>query len=150
MEQHLLALFQSMYEKQDVLSKLTDQKLYSQMTPSEVHCLAAINTIVDANVTDLATHLHMTCGAVSKITKKLTSKKLIESFQKPGNKKEKYFRLTEQGKQVDAQHTKAHAAWLKRDTKFLETISSGDKAVIKNFLEKFNSYLEATIEEKIK
>ena len=35
----------------------------------------------------------MTRGAISKITKKLIKKGIIESYQKPDNKKEIYFRL---------------------------------------------------------
>lgn len=48
----------------------------------------------------------MTRGAISKLTKKLIKKGLIVSYQKPDNKKEIYFRLTEQGKVINKVHEK--------------------------------------------
>lgn len=148
MEKGLLALFQAIYEKQDMLSKLTDRVLYSSMGYSEIHCLAAIDALDEPNTTLLADHLRMTRGAVSKIIRKLLDKGLIEVFQQPGNKKEKYHRLTRRGKTANDRHTKAHKAWEKRDLKFLQDISDVDKAVVSDFLDRFNSYLEQVIEEK--
>lgn len=148
MGKRLLALFQAIYEKQDMLSKLTDRVLYSSMGYSEIHCLAAIDKLDEPNTTLIADHLRMTRGAVSKIIRKLLDKGLIEVFQQPGNKKEKYHRLTTHGKAVNERHTKAHKAWEKRDRKFLQDISVADKAVVSAFLDRFNSYLEQVIEEK--
>ncbi|MDF2935735.1 MAG: transcriptional regulator, MarR family [Paenibacillaceae bacterium] len=59
-----------------------------------------IGNHADSNVTKLAESFYMTRSAISKITKKLMEKGLIDSYQKPENKKEIYFRLTEQGRRL--------------------------------------------------
>ncbi|MHB8072679.1 winged helix DNA-binding protein [Desulfosporosinus fructosivorans] len=46
----------------------------------------------------------MTRGAISKITKKLTSKDAISSYQKEDNRKEVYFRLTDYGELLYKKH----------------------------------------------
>jgi Transcriptional regulators len=148
MENRLLSQFQAIYEKQDMLSKLTDHVLYSSMGYSEIHCLAAIDQMDEPNTTAIADRLRMTRGAASKITKKLTGRGLVEIFQSPGNKKEKYHRLTAEGKVANERHTKAHKAWERRDLKFLRGISAEDKVVVSTFLDRFNNYLEQVIEEK--
>ena len=58
--------------------------------PSEVHYIEYIGKNEDFNVTKLANDFYMTRGAISKLTKKL-----IESYQKPENKKEIYYKFTE-------------------------------------------------------
>ena len=57
----------------------------------------------------------MTRGAISKITKKLIKKGVIESYQKSDNKKEIYFRLTKSGKAVYEIHENLHKKFQKRD-----------------------------------
>lgn len=148
MEQNILVQLQELYEKQDMLSRLTDHVLYSDTGLSELHCLAAITRLSEPNSTQIAAHLKMTRGAVSKIIKKLADKKLIEVFQKPDNKKEKYFRLTKQGDDADQRHTKAHYAWEQRDSQFLQSIPDSEMRIVSSFLTRFNHYLEQIIEEK--
>lgn len=148
MEKPILEKFQALYEKQDILSKLTDDKLYTDISYSEVHCLAAIAELDEPNASAVVEYMHITRGAVSKIVKKLASKDLIEIFQKENNKKEKYYRLTKQGRLINARHTKAHNTWLERDIKFLQNIPTKDKDIISNFLDSFNSYLAELIKEK--
>ena len=63
--------------------------------PSEVHCIEAIQELNEPNVRRLTEALFMTRGAVSKLTKRLEQRGLIESYKNPDNKKEVYFRLTE-------------------------------------------------------
>lgn len=148
MERELLEQFQVLYENQDMLSRLTDQALFSNMGYSEIHCLEVVDGLGEPNASAVAVALRMTRGAVSKIIKKLAGKELIEIFQKPGNKKEKYYRLTRQGKAANRRHSKAHEAWQQRDSQFLAGIPPEDKAVVQSFLQRFNRYLEDLIQEK--
>ena len=67
--------------------------------PSEIYCIAYVGNDEDSNVTKLAESFNMTRGAISKLSKKLIEKGLIESCQKPDNKKV-YFKLTERGKNL--------------------------------------------------
>lgn len=57
-----------------------------------MHCIEYIGKNEDSNVTNLANDFYITRAAISKLTKKL-----IESCQKPENKKEIYYKFTENG-----------------------------------------------------
>ncbi len=81
---------------------------------SEVHCIDYIGRNADSNVTKLAESFYMTRGAISKLTKKLIKKGVIQSYQKPDNKKEIYFRLTEPGKAIYKIHEELHKEFRER------------------------------------
>ena len=91
--------------------------------PSEVHCIEYIGRNADTNVTKLAESYYVTRGAISKITKKLIKKGLIESYQKQNNKKEIYFRLTEQGKVINHVHEELHKEFQERDKAVFEQVT---------------------------
>lgn len=150
MESSMIKQLQMLYEKQDILSKLRDHTLYTNLNLSEVHCLEVIYRLDTPNASEIGVNLQVTRGAVSKIIKKLVSKGFVETFQKPENKKEKFHRLTEQGIIIAKKHRQAHEEWEKEDLQFIDTIGEIDKEIVENFLKKFNSYLEQLIEEKTK
>ena len=58
-----------------------------------MHCIEAIHELDNPNVRSLTEQLFMTRGAISKLTKRLQSKKLIESYQNEHNKKKFIFDL---------------------------------------------------------
>ncbi len=99
-EDQLIRDFRVVYNKMVFLNKFKMEDKLREYKSSEVHCIEYIGRNVDSNVTKLAESFYMTRGAISKIAKKLMQKGIIESYQKPENKKEIYFRLTEQGKAV--------------------------------------------------
>lgn len=68
----------------------------------------------------------MTRGAISKMTKKLLAKGLIEKYTLETNKKEVYFKLTDQGRLLFDEHAKRHQRWEKRDMEFLARYSVED------------------------
>ncbi|WP_217598169.1 MarR family transcriptional regulator, partial [Cohnella sp. GbtcB17] len=74
----------------------------------------------DASVTKLAERIYMTRSAISKIAKKLMEMGLIESYQKPENKKEIYFKLSEQGEAVSRIHEELHNVFRERDRAIFE------------------------------
>ena len=114
---------------------------------SEVHCIEYIGRNVDSNVTKLAESFYMTRGAISKITKKLIKKGIIESYQKPGNKKEIYFRLTEQGKVIYKVHEEMHKEFQERDKAVFEQVSEEQFDVMLSFVEKYSGHLDAEIKK---
>ena len=148
METQLLAEFEALYEKQDLLSKLTDHALYSSLGYSEIHSLAAIDALGTPKAAAIAARLGITRGAASKVLKKLGGRGMVEVFQRPENKKEKYYRLTRAGQEANARHTLAHRAWEKRDTDFLKGIPEDEKRAVLAFIKRFNAYLQKMIEEK--
>lgn len=135
-----------MLERQDMLSKLTESQCLDEYGYSETHCIDFIGRLELPNVTKVAEHMGMTRGAISKMTKKLLAKGLIEKYTLETNRKEVYFRLTEQGKLLFEEHDKRHKRWEKRDMEFLSRYSKEDVKTVYRFMREFNEYLENQIE----
>lgn len=115
---------------------------------SEVHCIEYIGKNADSNVTKLAESQYMTRGAISKLTKKLVKKGLIESYQKPDNKKEIYFRLTEQGKAINKIHEDLHKEFQERDKAVFEQVTEEQFDSMLRFVEKYSRHLDSEIKKQ--
>lgn len=135
-----------MLERQDMLSRLTESQCLDEYGYSETHCIDFIGRLELPNVTKVAEHMRMTRGAISKMTKKLLTKGLIEKYTLETNKKEIYFRLTKQGKVLFDEHAKRHELWEKRDMEFLARYPKEKVETVCEFMQEFNDYLEAQIE----
>ena len=135
-----------MLERQDMLSQLTENQCLDEYGYSETHCIDFIGRLELPNVTKVAEQMRMTRGAISKMTKKLLAKGLIEKYTLETNKKEIYFRLTEQGKVLFDEHAKRHQLWEKRDMEFLARYPKEKIDTVYEFMQEFNDYLEAQIE----
>lgn len=147
MDVQILKLLAEHYEKQDLLSSLTEQDFIHGYGYSEIHCIDAIGLLDKPNVTKIAMHLKMTRGAASKITKKLLVKHAIEKYVLEGNKKEVYFRLTTEGEKLFQEHRCRHELWEKRDTVFFSRYSREELSKICVFFADFNAYLGEQIEQ---
>lgn len=90
----------------------------------------------------------MTRGAISKLTKKLIQKGLIESYQKSDNKKEIYFRLTEQGKVIYNVHEDLHKEFQERDKAVFEQVTEEQFDSMLSFVEKYSRHLDAEIKKQ--
>lgn len=134
-----------MLERQDMLSQLTENQCLDEYGYSETHCIDFIGRLELPNVTKVADHMRMTRGAISKMTKKLLAKGLIEKYTLETNKKEIYFRLTEQGKVLFDEHAKRHERWEKRDMEFLSQYPQEKVATVYEFMQEFNDYLDEQI-----
>ncbi len=141
----LLKALALMLERQDMLSALTESQCLDEYGYSETHCIDAIGRLDLPNVTRVAGYMGMTRGAISKMTKKLLEKGLIEKYTLETNRKEIYFRLTEQGRLLFEEHDKRHKLWEKRDMEFLSRYSEEEIGTVRRFMEEFNAYLEAQI-----
>lgn len=147
MNTELMKLFVKYMEKQEILSKLTEDEKLHGYNYSEIHTIAAIGDLEDPNVTQIANSMNVTRGAISKITKKLLEQNLIESYQRDGNKQKIFFRLTESGQFLYDEHAKRHNLWLKRDDAFIERFDLKTIEQIEAFMKAFNDYLQTQIEE---
>lgn len=136
-----------MLERQDMLSTLTESQCLDEYGYSETHCIDFIGRLELPNVTKIADSMRMTRGAISKMTKKLLAKGLIEKYTLETNKKEIYFRLTEQGKVLFDEHDKRHKRWEKRDMEFLSRYPKEKVETVYEFMQEFNDYLESQIKE---
>ena len=124
--EELLKEIALMLERQDMLSKLTENQCLDEYGYSETHCIDYIGRLELPNVTKVAEHMGMTRGAISKMTRKLLAKGLIEKYTLETNKKEVYFKLTDQGRLLFDEHAKRHQRWEKRDMEFLARYSVED------------------------
>ena len=52
---------------------------------SQIHCIAVIGDIEDANITKISKELVMTTGAITKMCKKLFNQDFIKKYQNTGN-----------------------------------------------------------------
>lgn len=148
MEQEMLRQFTQLYNNQDILSNLINSGLNSRYSNSELHCIEVIGKLEHPNGVKLATLLSMTRGAVTKLAKRLLQDGLIESYTRSDNKKEIYYRLTSTGEVLFKEHEVAHAKWEERDIAFLTSVPIKEQQVVLEFLQKFNNYLQAKIQEE--
>lgn len=146
-EDQVLMGFRDLYNKMVWLNKDKMEESLKGYTSSEVHCIEYIERNADSNVTNLAESFYMTRGAISKLTKKLIQKGLIESYQKPANKKEIYFRLTEQGKVINKIHEDLHKEFQERDKAVFEQVTEVQFDNMLSFLDKYSRHLDAEIKK---
>lgn len=137
----LLRLFAEFLEKQDALSKLTETEELHGYSYSEIHTIDSIGRLETPNATKIAAALGMTRGAIGKIAKRLLSHSLIESYCLPSNKKEVYFRLTDEGLRLYNEHNQRHALWRQRDSAFFSAYSDKELDGVLKFMTRFNAYL---------
>ncbi len=114
---------------------------------SEIELIEKIGTIPNANVTKLASASYMTRGAISKLTKKLLSKDLIESYQIEDNKKEIYFRLTSKGEKIRKVHSDLHMTFLQRDKIVFEGMTNEEFDTIFRFVGKYREHIKRITEK---
>ncbi|MCR8656542.1 MarR family transcriptional regulator [Paenibacillus endoradicis] len=147
-EEQVILGFRDLYNKIVSLNKDKMEQSLKGHTSSEVHCIEFIEKNVDSNVTKLAESFYMTRGAISKITQKLIKKGIIESYQKSDNKKEIYFRLTEQGKDIYKIHENLHQEFHERDKVVFEQITEEQFDSMLSFVETYSRHLDSEIKKQ--
>ncbi|WP_243634206.1 MarR family transcriptional regulator, partial [Bacillus thuringiensis] len=140
--------FRELYNKLVWLNKDKMEEGLKGFKSSEVHCIEYIENNADSNVTQLAEAFYVTRGAISRMTKKLIQKGLVESYQKSENKKEIYFKLTEQGKEIYKIHEDLHKEFQERDKAVFEQVTEEEFDSIISFVEKYSRHLDAEIKKQ--
>ena len=146
-EEQVVMSFRDLLNKMASLNKPKMKDSFNGYKSSEVHCIEYIGRNVDSNVTKLAESFYVTRGAISKIAKKLIKKGAIESYQKPDNKKEIYFRLTEQGQVIYKVHEKLHKEFQERDKAVFEQVTEEQFDSMISFVEKYSDHLDTEIKK---
>ena len=147
-EEQVMNGFRELYNKLVWLNKDKMEEGLKGFKSSEVHCIEYIENNADSNVTQLAEAFYVTRGAISRMTKKLIQKGLIESYQKSENKKEIYFRLTEEGKEIYKIHEDLHKEFQERDKAVFEQVTEEEFNSIISFVEKYSRHLDAEIKKQ--
>lgn len=143
----LLSLFKEYGDKQEILSKLREDQSLREYNNSELHIIAAIGDLEQPNVTFLAEHMGMTRGGICKNIKKLAEAGLVSSYQRDGNAKNIYYRLTDTGRVIYEKHAEAHEAWLARDMAFIKGFSDKQMNQVTDFMKLYINHIDKCIEE---
>ena len=147
-EEQVMNGFRELYNKLVWLNKDKMEEGLKGFKSSEVHCIEYIENNANSNVTQLAEAFYVTRGAISRMTKKLIQKGLVESYQKSENKKEIYFKLTEQGKEIYKIHENLHKEFQERDKAVFEQVTEEEFNSIISFVEKYSRHLDAEIKKQ--
>ena len=147
-EEQVIIGFRDIYNKMVFLNKFKMEDSLKGYKSSEVHCIEYIGRNVDCNVTKLAESFYMTRGAISKLSKKLIEKGIIESYQKPDNKKEIFFRLTSKGKAIYKIHEELHKEFQQRDKVIFDQVTEEQFDMMLSFVEKYSRHLDEEIEKQ--
>jgi DNA-binding MarR family transcriptional regulator len=129
------------------LNKIKMEDSLKGYKSSEVHYIEHIGKNEESNVTKLAESFYMTRGAISKLSRKLIKKGVIESYQKPDNKKEIYFRLTEQGEAIYKLHEELHKEFQERDKAVFEQVTEEQLDSMLSFVGTYNRHLDTEIKK---
>lgn len=108
---------------------------------SEINLLQLIESCPDSNVSALSEKSGVTKSAVTQISVKLCEKGLIETYKNPHNKKEKYFRLTQMGKNAKKQYEELNKSASMKMRGYLCALSTEEKKTIMEFIQKAKEYM---------
>lgn len=103
---------------------------------AELDLLEKIDENPGTNVSMLSEKSGVTKSAITQMSAKLLEKGLIERYQDPKNKKEKFFRLTAEGQAVRQDHAELHKATADELRDYLCSLQVSEKKIILEFLEK--------------
>ncbi|MFD0712215.1 MarR family transcriptional regulator [Paenibacillus sp. GCM10027626] len=128
-DEELSRIFNRVSERHNLIKTIEEKKyrFMRENTFMEVHCIDFIEKMQDANVSKLAKAFQVTRGAISKVTKRLLETGAIERYQKPDNKKEIYFKLTDIGREIYQEHENMHQMRIERDSGFFSQLSDEEK-----------------------
>jgi DNA-binding MarR family transcriptional regulator len=107
------------------------------LTITALHVLDAIGQHEPINGIQIARQLAITKGGVSKITRKLLKQHLILQERLPNNKKDIYFRLTAQGREIFLWHHELHQQIEEQAKLFLGKYTLDELRLIVRFLEDY-------------
>ena len=149
MKKDLIALFKEYGDKQELLSKISENEELREYNNSELHIIAAIGDLENPNVTAIAQHMGMTKGGISKNVKKLISAGLVEAYQADNNNRKIFYRLTGDGRRIYDQHAVVHKNWIERDNGFISQFPEEEINTVADFLEKYIAHLDVEIEKRV-
>lgn len=95
-------------------------EVLEDFTVMMLHVLDAIGQLEPVNGITISKHFDMQKGTISKSTRRLLAKKLIEKESLPNNKKEVLFRLTPLGRELFEVHRALHQQMGKGIIQFLQ------------------------------
>ena len=128
------SIYSLMEEEKKPRNYETDNLLYH----SEINLIDSIYKNQECNAMMLSRIMGITRGAVTQIGNQLEEKGFIVRYLKSGNKKEKYYRLTELGDKVRKGHEQYHKEANEHICDYLSTLEDGTMVLIMDFLDKIS------------
>ncbi|MFX3619337.1 MAG: MarR family transcriptional regulator [Sporolactobacillus sp.] len=110
----------------------------SKLSVLALHTIDVIGKSEPIKGVDIADRLKVTKGAISKVTRRLLSERLIIREKKPENLKEIYFLLTETGRQLFSIHREMHQRLDAEGREVFKAYTADDMEIICDFLEKLS------------
>jgi DNA-binding MarR family transcriptional regulator len=124
-----------------IVSKMNDAECKKRdygtgdlLSPSEIHLLQAIGRNQGKKVTDIATYMGVTKGAVSQMANKLAARGLAVKYSAAGNEKEVLLKLTAAGKKAQKGHDRHHAMFIGEVDNSLGDLTEDQVRVLEKFL----------------
>lgn len=108
---------------------------------SEIKLIEIIYQHPEINAGEMSGLLGITKGALTQLSNRLIQKGLAESYTKTGNKKEKYYRLTELGVKARTAHQSNHAEANSALCKYFCSLNPEESRIIYNFFDKVLEYM---------
>lgn len=109
---------------------------------STIHVLDCIGDHEPVNHSAIAEKLKLSKASITKISKKLLELDLIHRTQLNDNRKEVYFRLTAEGRQLFEMHRAMHEAEEQRFMRFLDHYSDHELHTILKFFQGMARYID--------
>ncbi|MCF8083209.1 MAG: MarR family transcriptional regulator [Deltaproteobacteria bacterium] len=145
--QELRAAFIRIVSKYQALEKLPqDYGIGEVLYPAEIHAIEMIGKNPGMNVTELASGLGVTKGAVSQIIKKLNNKGLVAKYRDPRNEKAVLVGLTGRGRLAFDGHEAFHAQY---DAEIMRLVSELPRHKVL-FLREVFIKMEAAVDHYLK
>jgi len=113
-----------------------------ELYPSEIHMIEHVAEMGTTNMTELARHLGLTKGAISKSIVKLERLGLVRRYKYISNQKEVYLHLTEKGVLAYNGHKRYHAAMAKSLEQYCDSVSDEKGQELLRFLDLYLSEMQ--------
>ena len=112
------------------------------MLPAEMYLIEILGANEGLSMTRIAALMQITKGAVSQTFKKLEKKGLVIKYSDPANASRLLLYLSKEGKKILKAHEKWHQEKDGGFTDHLQALKSDEKLTIKNFLSRYEFFLD--------
>lgn len=117
------------------IDSLELQDLASRLSILSIQVLIEIAKDSQQNAANIAQHLNVTRGGVSRVAKRLIHDKLIEETRKKDNQKEVYYRLTKTGLAIYQVHLQLIEQINDKHLHIIRSFEEKEQAIILDYLE---------------
>lgn len=104
--EEIIALLSQYFSRME--SEAKDRHGFKDLTITQMHYLEMISTLVNPNLTELATALKLTKPSVTVLVDKLIEKELVYKVRSDADRRNTHLHLTEQGNLINKMHSYAH------------------------------------------